>query len=129
MTKSYQPRHEFAIEMRGPNEPLTSADLNQLEQLYLCAQNQAQLDASGEDKPSASEKTVREEPSELQQACAMFDELWELYPKQLGYHKVSVAQKLKLYRTGYDLSLIHILSASRSDTADYGNTAAELHFA
>ena len=102
MENSYQPRHEFAIEMRGPNEPLTSADLNQLEQLYLCAQNQAQLDASGEDKPSASEKTVREEPSELQQACAMFDELWELYPKQLGYHKVSAAQKLKLYRTGYD---------------------------
>ena len=32
----------------------------------------------------------------------MFDELWELYPKQLGYHKVSAVQKLKLYRTGYD---------------------------
>ncbi len=111
MTNSYQPWHEFAIEMRGPNEPLTSADLHQLEQLYLCAQNQTQLNASGKElpigndagnKPSASEKTVREEPSELQQACAMFDELWELYPKQLGYHKVSAAQKLKLYRTGYD---------------------------
>ena len=111
MANSYQPRHEFAIEMRGPHEPLTHADLHQLEQLYLCAQNQAQLDASGKEasisndadnKPSASEKAVREEPSELQQACAMFDELWELYPKQLGYHKVSVAQKLKLYRTGYD---------------------------
>ena len=111
MENSYQPRHEFAIEMRGPNEPLTSADLHQVEQLYLCAQNQTQLNASGKEasinndagnNTSANEKTVREEPSELQQACAMFDELWQLYPKQLGYHKVSVAQKLKLYRTGYD---------------------------
>ena len=63
---------------------------------------EASIGNDADNKPSASEKAVREEPSELQQACAMFDELWQLYPKQLGYHKVSAAQKLKLYRTGYD---------------------------